>query len=210
MTGVSSGLLIFALARMVVYRLHTDVKEIVKKKDRDFCVQTLMFTSHPEDKSKFWQIQVCPWFLDWAVRQDKQFTSLIKTSLWSKFRGLAIPIIANIKYKPIDLVSLFDKVFLHEITHTDAGGETLDVQRDGKPDRDGYGWTNCRRISLNRQVLGVGPSPPNRNADSLALFGSASFIIQRQGGVVREDGTFSIPAPQPTTGTAAPPAVATS
>lgn len=42
--------------------------------------------------------------------------------------------ITNRKYTPIDLVSLWDKVMLHEMTHTKAGGLKEDVGGFG-----GYG-----------------------------------------------------------------------
>lgn len=39
----------------------------------------------------------------------------------------AVPLIADVWYTPVDLISLFDKVMLHELTHTRIGGATRDV-----------------------------------------------------------------------------------
>jgi hypothetical protein len=64
----------------------------------------------------FHQIQICPFFLLWALPLGTNLnTVLLPKILWKKMTiGLAKQVLTKTKYTPIDAVSLFDKVLLHE------------------------------------------------------------------------------------------------
>lgn len=75
---------------------------------------------------------------------------------------------------PIDVDSLLDKVILHELTHTRAGGEAVDV--DGPSfAKVRYGWNRCRKLAQE------GSDDLDResqvNADSIALCGSGMLAL---------------------------------
>ncbi len=65
----------------------------------------------------FHQIQICPFFLLWALPLGTNLnTVLLPKILWKKMSiGLAQQILTKTKYTPIDGLSLFDKVILHEV-----------------------------------------------------------------------------------------------
>lgn len=107
-----------------------------------------MFTL-PGDATTIDQIQVCPWFLQWAAKERYPTVYDLVVNhqgLFAKLAEHVIPWAIDKWYTPMDLVSLFDKVFLHELTHTRAGGETKDEGGWG-----GYGWKN---LSGHRQRTG--------------------------------------------------------
>jgi len=62
------------------------------------------------------QIQICPWLLNYAMAAAEfGTTTRIGDSFWNKWRQRSIPKIANKFYTPIDMVSLFDRILLHEV-----------------------------------------------------------------------------------------------
>jgi hypothetical protein len=98
------------------------------------------------------QIQICPFFLDWMKNGDTgggtqphpqtlpdliqpkssatwwpfdndKRKSVFYNSLTKAFLAKKVSVL-----KPIDVFSLFDKVLLHELTHTLPGKQTLDVR----------------------------------------------------------------------------------
>jgi hypothetical protein len=81
----------------------------------------LAYTSYPGTLPKspnaagLRQIQICPWLINYAMASQFGATALIGNDLWDKWRQWGIPKIANSLYTPIDMVSLFDKIILHEV-----------------------------------------------------------------------------------------------
>ncbi|KAF2231578.1 hypothetical protein EV356DRAFT_569456 [Viridothelium virens] len=67
-------------------------------------------------------------------------------------------------------MSLADKVMLHELTHTRAGGQKIDVGGF----RNAYGWKSCKKLAVT-----TGGDASDRNADCYALFGSAVDLLLR-------------------------------
>jgi hypothetical protein len=71
-------------------------------------------TGHPK---KVFQITLCPWFLDYAMRKKFQFTnSLSGTAKRFYARYFLVPVMRFILFKKIDMISLFDKTILHEVS----------------------------------------------------------------------------------------------
>ena len=65
-------------------------------------------------------IQICPWFLDYAMHKNAQYqdqfspgrmAKMIADRKWDEW-------ITNTRYTPIDLFQLFDKVIVHEVRAT--------------------------------------------------------------------------------------------
>lgn len=93
------------------------IKEFLKAKFQ--CTTALAWTIVPEETAvdKPDILQICPWFLDYAMKQSNQFQSQFKP-------GQIASMIVNLKldrfaawvlYTPIDLFQLFDKVMVHEV-----------------------------------------------------------------------------------------------
>lgn len=73
-------------------------------------------------------IQICPWFTDYAMAKKYKTFKNIET-----FRGLFSivgldKVLTKFIYTPVDLFSLWDKVFLHEMMHTKAGDTLQDKE----------------------------------------------------------------------------------
>ncbi|KAI1456288.1 hypothetical protein F4805DRAFT_433116 [Annulohypoxylon moriforme] len=113
----------------------------------------------------------------------------LPTSFWSKMVSNLVTFTAKIFYTPIDAVLLADRVLLHELTHTKVGGDTDDVGNFFQS----YGWKNCRKLSTVR-----GENGADNNADSWALYGSVSQLIQTEQKTVEAD-TGNIVAITPAT-----------
>lgn len=84
------------------------------------CVHNVAYTQRPtkkdkNDPDKYDQIQLCPWFLDYAMSKDFRFKKSITPSLWGALAVRAGNWLSNRWYTPIDLLSLFDKVLIHEV-----------------------------------------------------------------------------------------------
>ncbi|KAI4862726.1 hypothetical protein F4820DRAFT_14861 [Hypoxylon rubiginosum] len=138
------------------------------------CGRAFMYT---QTFANHWDvIQVCPWFLQYAMgkkfQTKKDITSL---RAYLAVKGLDTWI-TNKKYTPIDLMSLWDKAMLHEMMHTTPGGFKDDIGGF-----DGYGWKNCKGLA--------GDGSGKNNADSWALFGSALYWFS-QGSPIDENGNF--------------------
>ncbi|KAN0079160.1 hypothetical protein V8E54_004374 [Elaphomyces granulatus] len=159
-------------------------------------VPTLAWTIYG-DGHTWSQIQLCPWFLDYAMKKsgNPAYTTEISKSLWSKIDRFAFTV-AN-SGRPIDLVSLFDATMIHEITHVGAGGLlTTEVMVPGKipgTKKSAYGWKRCRKLATQRTNADGSVLGPEWNADSLSTLATAIYIIEDRGGVVNEDGSFSTP-----------------
>ncbi|KAI0174467.1 hypothetical protein BJ166DRAFT_606340 [Pestalotiopsis sp. NC0098] len=121
-----------------------------------------MYTTVNERKAD--TIQICPWFLQYA-KAKKYGTNADIKSWRARLAVLGMDkLLTKMVYKPIDLMSLWDKCMLHEMMHTkNVGNEgMIDVE-----DLSGYGWKNCRKMA-------DGPDAED-NADTHALIGSALY-----------------------------------
>ncbi|KAJ5464868.1 uncharacterized protein N7458_000554 [Penicillium daleae] len=165
-----------------------DIDEVLEK-DQSFeackgLQPNVAYTWVPEENSKPSQVQLCPWFLNWMKSKDTKSLrdAEAKGLFWRAIsKGLSK---AHTLLTPIDVISLLDKVVLHELTHTRVAGESLDV--DGPSFLTvRYGWNRCRKLAQE------GSDDRNRqaqvNADSIALCGSAIRYI-KQGKQVKENG----------------------
>ncbi|OBT84547.1 hypothetical protein VE02_06807 [Pseudogymnoascus sp. 03VT05] len=176
----------------------TSIVEVVDDDEEDprkICIGALAYTWVSDDATRPSQITLCPWFLSYV--QGLKFPNC---GTWrQKLVGLLGRPIAQISAKvwpftPIDLLSLFDKVVVHELTHTRHGGKTFDSPVDVNAGSGvafsnvAYGWKNCRKISTNLPDNG-GPDygKPMNNADSYGLFASGVRVIGA-GGSIDENG----------------------
>lgn len=74
-----------------------------------------MYTLLPLKKHA--QIQICPTFLTWAMPAPNRWTVLLSPSYWTKITvELAKRLKTATSYTPIDALSLFDKVMVHEVS----------------------------------------------------------------------------------------------
>ncbi|KAF2002591.1 hypothetical protein P154DRAFT_532821 [Amniculicola lignicola CBS 123094] len=151
------------------------------------CSGSLAYAWVPTNPAMPSIIQICPWFLEYGMEKDPQFQSRIEPGIVARLALKLDEYITGKWYTPIDLFGLFDKVLVHEMTHTRAGMETHDVNGFG-----GYGWKACRKLSTVREPVTSGIMGPERNADTFALFVSACNL-QSRGAMVQENGTFTLP-----------------
>lgn len=71
---------------------------------------------------------MCPWFTEYAMaKKYKTFKDIRGLRSFMSTIG-ADKLIQNIVYTPIDLFSLWDKVMVHEMMHTKAGGGQRDKE----------------------------------------------------------------------------------
>lgn len=82
------------------------------------CLANFAYTQRPQRIDRYDQIQICPWFLQWAVAQDYKTKADYKPSFMSNMALRLDDWITGKWYTPIDLISLFDKVILHEVSVT--------------------------------------------------------------------------------------------
>lgn len=73
------------------------------------------------------EVQLCPWFIDW-MRKD-EIESALEVPRKSQFYSALSKRLVKMDTlsSPIDVMSLLDKVILHELMHTRNGGEARDV-----------------------------------------------------------------------------------
>ena len=95
----------------------------------DLVEPTLMITMR--FINQYNEIQICPWFL----RKSRGFkvTDLVDTNqpFYSSLSKLVIPVAAKLKYTPIDVFILMDKVIVHELMHTyQAFPATVDLSSE--------------------------------------------------------------------------------
>ncbi|KAA8570567.1 hypothetical protein EYC84_002829 [Monilinia fructicola] len=101
----------------------TDIQAGARVSEKVSCALSLMWTLNSqniEENKGHFQIQICPWFLDFAMSAPFQWTSSIRRQIWAKLtpiRWLIRPIVSRLVYTAIDSVALFEKVLLHEMTH---------------------------------------------------------------------------------------------
>ncbi|GME66162.1 hypothetical protein GTA08_BOTSDO07478 [Neofusicoccum parvum] len=155
---------------------------------------TFAYTHNPKGM-KFSQIQICPWFLNYA--KGKEYNTWEDVQKKTKLLNFAVPILSNgWPLTPIDAISLFDKVLLHELTHTRSGGGTKDVG-GGNPLFFGgarYGWNQCKALAKKGVDSSAADQAPQRNADSIALLGSAMRFLHLEENPMRvkEDGKLEV------------------
>lgn len=143
---------------------------------------TFMFVVNPANQTAS-ILQICPWFVKYGRSQKYKTFKNLRDWMGRAgiMRGFAGKIADKWPYTEIDATSVFDKVMLHELTHTRKGGNTDDVLLGGKPT---YGWKRCRELAQkgegDPEEAAFGKpvtKKPQQNADSLALFGSAVRFI---------------------------------
>ncbi|SMY20775.1 unnamed protein product [Zymoseptoria tritici ST99CH_1A5] len=126
------------------------------------------------------QITLCPWFIEWATNAPY---STFSTAVKAKLARALIPLSAqnpfNYPLAPVDAYGLLEKVILHELTHTLAGGKSDDVSlsmiQGGLPFAGvAYGWRAATNL-VEQQA--TGDRSPTKNADSLALFASGVRLL---------------------------------
>jgi hypothetical protein len=88
---------------------------------------TLAYTVNPAS-GRSSQIQLCPWFVDWAKGQKFKSFKDLSTKAWV-VDHILVPAcrINNWILTEIDVTSVFDKVILHEMTHTTGAGSLEDL-----------------------------------------------------------------------------------
>ncbi|KAH7370019.1 hypothetical protein BKA65DRAFT_589457 [Rhexocercosporidium sp. MPI-PUGE-AT-0058] len=168
------------------YWFDKDIQQQLRDEDYSRCsfsatfmfVVTAVYPKRPLLEQPYMQIQICPFFLAYAVTTPNKWTVFLTADYWKK---IGVTLVENlavlIKYTPIDAYSLFDKVLLHELTHANRKFSTLDVA---------YGWKKCRDLSTVQTMaygepksgfLSGDPAGPELNADSWALYGSIAWQI---------------------------------
>ncbi|EKG11797.1 hypothetical protein MPH_11293 [Macrophomina phaseolina MS6] len=185
-----------------------DIEEVIDPKGtsdvdwqdcKDFLPTTFAYTHNPRGQ-KFSQVQICPWFLGWA--KGKEFNSWEDVQTKAKVFNWAVPkLTSGWPLTAIDAASLFDKVLLHELTHTRSGGSTTDVGGGSNPLFGGarYGWRECKSLAQKGADPNDRDQAPQRNADSIALLGSAMRFLHLEENPkrVKENGAMEEITPNP-------------
>ncbi|PGG99510.1 hypothetical protein AJ79_08512 [Helicocarpus griseus UAMH5409] len=138
--------------------------------------------NHPEHAS---HLQLCPWWVDlimeakYVTFKDLPKKALLGPAEWERKMKQA-----GWNGVPIDTVGLFDRTFLHELTHTRYAGETFD---------NAYKWKPCRDLA-KKDIPGIDEKSAQRNADSIAFAGLAIRLNKYRQRPLRvlEDGMFEI------------------
>ncbi|KAI0376471.1 hypothetical protein F5Y04DRAFT_285911 [Hypomontagnella monticulosa] len=142
------------------------------------CINAFMWTDVFENKPD--AIQICPWFLQY-VKSKKYRTVKDITSIRAMLAVAGLDkLLTKMIYRPIDLLSLWDKCMLHEMMHTKPGSSKKDIEGFS-----GYGWKNCKKISTEADKC-------FDNADSFAILASALYW-KIQGREIDSDGKFTNP-----------------
>lgn len=142
---------------------------------------------------QYTEIQICPWFL----RKSRGFkvTDLVDTNqpFYATLSKVVIPVAAKLRYTPIDVFILMDKVIVHELMHThQAYPATMDLSSEP------YGFKNAVRLVQAWRGSPNAQNDPQWNADSNALFASGTWIIVAPGGSpIGADGSFTTPQATP-------------
>lgn len=86
-------------------------------KEKFTCAGALAWTMIPDDSSKPDIIQMCPWFLDYAMKQKVQWqTEIGGGKIGAMISKLKLDKFATwVNYTPIDLFQLYEKVIVHEV-----------------------------------------------------------------------------------------------
>ncbi|KAI1758622.1 hypothetical protein GGR53DRAFT_516504 [Hypoxylon sp. FL1150] len=153
------------------------LEDTQKTETLTYCKKSFMYAQRFERHAD--SIQICPWFLQY-IKSKKYHTNEDLTSYRARLAVAGIDkLITKAIYKPIDLMSLWDKCMLHEMMHTKSGMKKNDVGGTS-----GYGWKNCKKLS-------TGPKWYD-NADSYAILGNALYWNSK-GSEINSDGKFTIP-----------------
>ncbi|KAJ5155930.1 hypothetical protein N7492_008733 [Penicillium capsulatum] len=171
-----------------------DIKETIKKGQSafDHCKRKLpvvAYTWNPTDRSYPSQIQLCPWFLNW--QKSVQSKALLDARFKGNFyravaKGMSIH---RTFFTPIDMLSLLDKVILHEMQHTIIGGSAMDVDMHSLK-LIKYGWKRCLGLAQEGDTDRYRQS--QLNADTIAVAGNAiryikkNSIVKKNGEVVKK------------------------
>jgi hypothetical protein len=68
-------------------------------------------------------LQICPWFLNYALGESEEviFQDAVSQTRLEKFITSGKVAFFKTLFTPVDAIAAFEKVLLHEITHTRAG-----------------------------------------------------------------------------------------
>ncbi|MCJ1276813.1 hypothetical protein MMC21_004620 [Puttea exsequens] len=121
------------------------------------------------------RIKICPWFLSYIHSQRWADASGVQPDWLVDVPEAALTAIRHFQAAPVDLYALFEHAILHELTHTEAGGNSDDYTVPG-------------RVSpaFWLAATGVGENGAH-NAESLAYAGLCADLISR-GFAVDRDG----------------------
>lgn len=120
-----------------------DIQAAANVSEKFSCAMNLMWTLNSRNEAEnkgYFQIQICPWFLDYASNAPFKWTSGILRQLWAKLtpiRWIGRPLAAKLVYTAVDSVSLFEKVLIHEVSgfvHTTYLSKNLQMTH-AYPDR---------------------------------------------------------------------------
>lgn len=91
------------------------------------CTHALAWTIVPDDQEKPDTLQLCPWFLDYAMKQNAQFQGQFEAGkIGTMIKNLKLDRLAAwILYTPVDLFQLFDKVLVHEVRIQPVGTSAM-------------------------------------------------------------------------------------
>ncbi|KAI9678287.1 MAG: hypothetical protein M1817_006232 [Caeruleum heppii] len=158
----------------------------------------MAFTYVNPKKEKWSTITLCPWFLSYAMKERWPSCDAWNEKIKSLSAQILDRAVTRFAYTPIDLFSLFDKVIIHELTHTRSGGGARDVNMNGLTDgKKAYGFKKCRDISGRESREGefIPETVPHNNADTFAIFASGVRLINA-GGTIDDRGRITRPANQ--------------
>lgn len=113
----------------------TDIKQNLQDGDYNSCgilSGTFMYTTTPTHpiaaQSPFMQIQICPYFLAWALPTSNKWTVVLTADYWKSITVSLVEVLSRFKFAPVDAFSLFDKVMLHEVCLKDRHQKFLRKQ----------------------------------------------------------------------------------
>ncbi|KAF2111176.1 hypothetical protein BDV96DRAFT_188696 [Lophiotrema nucula] len=154
----------------------------------DLIEPTLAITTNPDRGPS--EIQICPWYLSKARGVKFRDFKSINAITWGALARVSMPLVSSFFYTPIDAFHLFDKVLLHELTHTYQFGRAIDMGNPGSP----YGWKNCKGLANIFMATGGTDNnlDPQWNSDSIALLCSA-IQLTVNGITVQDDGKLNPP-----------------
>lgn len=107
------------------------INAFTKLRAKRDCSKALAYVLSPdaEDLDKPDVMQICPWFLDYGMKQSEKFqVKWNKAIIASMITGLKLDKLATwASMTPIDLFRVFDTTIVHELSHTRRAGETDDL-----------------------------------------------------------------------------------
>jgi hypothetical protein len=79
------------------------------------CRLAFAWTWVPKDWQKPSVIEVCPWFLDYAMKQDYKFQYDVEPGKQARIAKALDVFVTDKLYSPFDLFGLFDNVLIYEV-----------------------------------------------------------------------------------------------